>query len=138
MLKNGGQDIQDIATTLHSKGTFLVADRKGSNNGKIYESSLTWVMNTHVSDCDVFAYKPEGTSWDPINVKVDAVKEIVYVADNLYNAINVFSFIRDYIGSPTNSMGALLSPTAMALRPGPQRAPGEGGGGLGGRYGSAR
>jgi len=42
MPKNGGVDIQGIAT-LHSKGTFLVADRKYGDQGKIFECSLTWV-----------------------------------------------------------------------------------------------
>ena len=118
MLKNDGVAIVGIAT-LHSKGTFLVADSRGGLDDKIYECSLTWVYNTHVADCDVFASMPEGTYWDPFYVEVDAVKGLVYVTDLVFNAILVFSFTGDYIGRPTNSMGALISPAAMALRPGP-------------------
>ena len=115
MIKYGGNLFKGIAT-LHSKGTFLVV------NGwteKVLECSLTWVYGTSVNDCDVFAYRPEGGSWDPANVEVDAVKEIVYVADRNHHAIHVFTFTGVYMGHLTNSMGALTAPAAMALRPGP-------------------
>ena len=116
MVKHGGQNFKGIAKL---DTTFLVVDR-GEFFGKIYECSLTWGgTNTYLNDCAVFADMPEGTFWDPYNVEVDAVKELVYVADLLYSAIYVFSFTGDYIGRPTNSMGALLSPNAMALRPAP-------------------
>jgi len=115
MIKYGGHAFKGIAT-LHSKGTFLTVD---GLTEKIVECSLTWAYHTHVGDCDVFAYRPEGGSWDPANVEVDAVKEIVYVADRNHHAIHVFTFTGVYMGHLTNSMGALTAPAAMALRPGP-------------------
>ena len=78
--------------------------------------------NTHVNDCDTFAHMPEGerlVMWDSINVEVDSAEDIVYVADTLYSKIHVFSFTGDYMGQLTDSMNALLSPLAMALRTGP-------------------
>jgi len=99
--------------------TFLVADRKNTGQGKIYECSLTWAYNTGIEDCDVFAYKPEGAFWDPYNIEVDTEKRLVYVADRTYNAVHSFAFSGDYMGHLTKLMGALLGPTAMALRAGP-------------------
>jgi len=107
MLKNGGLSIEGIAT-LHSKGTFLVTDRRTKGDGKIYECSLTWGgADTHVDDCDVFAYKPEGVDWDPVNVEVDVVKELVYVADLLFNSSS---------SAPSSSTGTRRTPSCTRSR----------------------
>jgi hypothetical protein len=94
--------------------TYIVVD---SQNEKVYECPLTSV-GIYMSSCEVFAYKPQGTAWDPTNLLVDPAKRLVYVADYSNSDVLVFSFDRNFLGSLATSRGALVQPRAMAQRPG--------------------
>jgi hypothetical protein len=94
--------------------TYIVVDR---TDQKIWECPLTSV-DISKSSCEVFVYDPQGTGWDPANLLVDPIKRLVYVVDDLYSNVWVFSFDRTFFRPLASSRGALMQPSAIAQRPG--------------------
>jgi hypothetical protein len=94
--------------------TYIVADW---GDDKIYECPLTSV-GINMNTCDVFAYKPQGADWDPVNLLVDPIKRLVFVLDFLNSEVFVFAFDRTFLGPLASSRGDLVMPMDMAQRPG--------------------
>ena len=70
-------------------------------------------------DCTVFAYEPAGVPWGPVNLVADHPKQLIYVTDDLYHKVHVFTFDKDYFGHLHDSLGALMGPNALAIKAGP-------------------
>jgi len=68
--------------------------------------------------CSNFATQPEGTRWDPYDVRVDAAKQLVYVADRDYSAIHVFDYDGFYFGRLEKQARFLSNPSSLAVKPG--------------------
>ena len=102
---------------LLSKGTMIVVDRKNIGAGVLYECSLSSI-NQDVSQCAVFANKPENTYWDPMALLVDEDKQMLYVGDNKFAAVHVFGFDGSYGGHVEEKKGFLISPSSLAMKPG--------------------
>ena len=111
MMQYGGPNLFGIGVL---DETYIVADR---GNEKIYECPLTSV-GISKSNCEVFADRPQGTTWDPINVLVDPIKRLVFVVDNFFSDVLVLDFDGAFLAPLTSSRGALIQPAAMAQRPG--------------------
>jgi serine/threonine protein kinase len=103
---------------LLSKGTLLVVDRKNIGSGVLYECSLS-DLNQFVSQCAVFANKPENTYWDPMALLVDENKQMLYVSDNQFAVVHLFGYDGSYGGHVEEMKGFLISPSSMAMKPGP-------------------
>jgi hypothetical protein len=111
MMQYGGPYLYDIGVL---DETYIVVDW-GDN--KIYECPFTSVGISKYS-CEVFAYMPQGTEWDPFNVLVDPIKRLVFVTDFLFSVVLVLDFDGAFLAPLASSRGALMQPTAMAQRPG--------------------
>ncbi|GMI19291.1 hypothetical protein TeGR_g6601, partial [Tetraparma gracilis] len=109
MMQYGGPNLRGIGVL---DETYIVADLD-----KIYGCPLTTV-GISKSNCEIFADKPQGTYWDPINVLVDPIKRLVFVVENVYSDVLVLTFDGQFLAPLTSSRGALMQPSAMAQRPG--------------------
>ncbi|GMI20062.1 hypothetical protein TeGR_g14243, partial [Tetraparma gracilis] len=113
MMLGGGSNLEGIGVL---DETYIVADRT-YNNEKIYECPLT-SGGIYKTNCEVFAYQPQGTEWDPFNVLVDPIKRLVFVVDRSYSDVLVLDFDGSFLAPLASSRGALVQPFAMAQRPG--------------------
>jgi hypothetical protein len=111
MMQYGGPDLYGIGVL---DETYIVVD-KGDN--KIYKCPLTSV-GISKSNCEVFAYQPQGTEWDPTNVLVDPIKRLVFVVDYINSDVLVLDFDGAFLAPLASSRGALVQPQAIAQRPG--------------------
>ncbi|GMI19186.1 hypothetical protein TeGR_g6231 [Tetraparma gracilis] len=111
MMQHGGSNLLGISVL---DETYIVVDK---GDDKIYECPLTSV-GIYEINCEVFANKPQGTSWDPINVLVDPIKRLVFVVDYDFSDVLVLDFDGAFLTPLASSLGALMQPWAMAQRPG--------------------
>jgi hypothetical protein len=111
MMQYGGAYLEGIGVLGE---TYIVADYVTE---KIYECPFTSV-GISKSNCEVFAYRPQGTVWDPTNVLVDPIKRLVFVVDNLNSDVLVLDFDGTFLAPLASSRGALVQPIAMTQRPG--------------------
>jgi len=93
-----------------------VADK---DDNLLYECPLATTNTAITTACTVFASKPAGVYWDPANITPDHTKQLIYVTDSYYNTVHVFTFTGDYLGPLHDSIGALIGPSSLAIRPGP-------------------
>ncbi|GMI22403.1 hypothetical protein TeGR_g11420, partial [Tetraparma gracilis] len=96
MMQYGGSNINGIGVL---DETYIVADRTYSTY-KIYECPLTSVGISKIN-CEVFADKPQGADWDPINVLVDPIKRLVYDETSPAHASLTASVVIPYAGDWT-------------------------------------
>ncbi|GMI19417.1 hypothetical protein TeGR_g12132, partial [Tetraparma gracilis] len=89
MMLYGGSNLRGIGVL---DETYIVADMD-----KIYECPLTSVGISKYS-CEVFAYQPQGTYWDPINVLVDPIKRLVHDPSSPAHASLTASIVIPYAG----------------------------------------
>jgi len=114
MVKNG-QNFGGIAV-IPARESYIVADR---GSYKLFECPIT-TTNTNVNTaCTVFAYRPAAAPWDPCNVVPDHTKQLIYVADFFYHKVHVMTFDMDYLAPLHDSIGALMTPNALAIKAGP-------------------
>ena len=111
MMQYGGSKLKGIGVL---DETYIVAD---GSTSKIYECPL-YSVGISKYDCEVFAFQPQGTEWDPFNVLVDPIKRLVFVVDNFYSDVLVLDFDGTFLAPLASSRGALMLPSAMAQRPG--------------------
>jgi hypothetical protein len=66
VLVDDGSDIVGVEVLLE-KGTFLVSNRIPSlpGNGRVWECPLNTTTTMDIYSCELFAYHPEGSDWDP-------------------------------------------------------------------------
>jgi hypothetical protein len=110
-MQYGGSNLRGIGVL---DETYIVVDKF---DDKIYECPLTSV-GISKSNCEVFAYEPQGTWWVPRNLLVDPIKRLVFVVDNLFSEVLVLDFDGQFLSPLASSRGALMQPSAMAQRPG--------------------
>jgi len=114
MIKYGGR-FRGIAI-IPARESYIVVDRIA---GKLFECPLT-TTNTDVNiACTVFAHEPAGDWWNPFNLVADHTKNLIYVADYQYHTVHVMTFDKDYLGPLHDSLGALMTPNALAIKAGP-------------------
>jgi hypothetical protein len=106
MMQYGGSSLFGIGVL---DETYIVAD-----TFNIYECPFTSV-GISKSNCEVFA---DGPGFSPSYLLIEPVKRLVFVSDRLYSEVWVLSFDRSFLGPLASSRGALISPRAMAQRPG--------------------
>jgi hypothetical protein len=111
MMQFGGDYLYGIGVL---DETYIAAD-KGED--KIYECPLTSV-GIYKSNCEVFADRPQGTQWNPINLHVDPIKRLVFVVDKDFSEVLVIDFDGSFLAPLASSRGDLMQPQAMAQRPG--------------------
>jgi len=102
--------------------SFLICDRKqpGEGHGIIYKCPLD-ATGQHINSCSIFAdwHSLESTLyWDPHNLVMDHDKQIMYVADNDFSAVHVFTFDGDSLGNLEENPMFLSNPVALAIKPG--------------------
>ncbi|GMI29608.1 hypothetical protein TeGR_g14583, partial [Tetraparma gracilis] len=139
VMVEGGTELMGLAV-LRDRGQFLVADKE---EGVVYACPLGEVApeegeysysysyedpgssttsgpanTTRVSDCDVFAKRPDATDMYPSAVLHDPDLQLVYVGDTTYAKIHTFTEDGVYVGRVEDSKGDLSSITALALKPG--------------------
>jgi len=110
-----GQQFRGIAI-IPARESYIVVDRGAK---KLLECPLTTTNANVNTACTVFAYEAASDSWDPYNIVADHTKQLIYVADLLYHKIHVLTFDKDYLGPLHDSLGALVSPRALAIKSGP-------------------
>ena len=115
VMLSGGDDLQGIGV-LRERDTYIVADRDFAEE-VVLECPLG-ASNLHVNECEVFAERPLGEYWDTYGLLVDDEKRVVYISDYTNSDVFVFSFDRVFLGPLSSSRGALITPRAMAQRPG--------------------
>ncbi|GMI20413.1 hypothetical protein TeGR_g7083 [Tetraparma gracilis] len=93
-MQNGGASLAGIGVL---DETYIVAD---SGTEKIYECPLTSV-GISKSNCEVFAYRPQGKLWDPMNLLVDPIKRLVYDPSSPAHAALTASVVIPYAGDWT-------------------------------------
>ncbi|GMI57287.1 hypothetical protein TeGR_g11334 [Tetraparma gracilis] len=78
ILVDGGSDIVGVEVLLE-KGTFLVSNRIPSNpgNGRVWECPLDITTTMDIYSCELFAYRPDGSDWDPYQIHADVEKGVV-------------------------------------------------------------
>jgi serine/threonine protein kinase len=117
ILVRGGSQFWGVGALL-SKGSLIVVDRQNIGTGIVYECSLR-ATEQDLSQCTIFADKPENIEWDPMALLVDENKQMMYIGDNQYAVVHLFSFDGSYGGHVEENKGFLLSPSSMAMKPGP-------------------
>ncbi|GMI28543.1 hypothetical protein TeGR_g12380, partial [Tetraparma gracilis] len=119
MMQYGGPRLYGIGVL---DETYIVVDM---GDEKIYECPLTSV-GISKSNCEIFAYKPQGTFWDPTNVLVDPIKRLVYDPSSPAHASLTASIVIPYAGDWTlhvtqgtyNVQHFLGSPRLITVAPG--------------------
>jgi len=113
-MSGGGSEFSSIAT-LRPKQTYLIVDR---GNFKVFECSLLADDLSAPTDCSIFAFKPDGETWDPFGVLYDEQTQIVYVTDSDFTKLMAFTQDGEYLGEGAGPTGDLINPGAMAIKPG--------------------
>ncbi|GMI31014.1 hypothetical protein TeGR_g8912, partial [Tetraparma gracilis] len=116
VLVDGGSDIVGVEVLLE-KGTFLVSNRVPSNpgNGRVWECPLDTTATMDIFSCELFAYRPDGSDWDPYQIHADVEKGVVYVSDHDYMKIHAFFFDGTYLGRVEETEGNLGAPTDFTI-----------------------
>jgi len=120
-------DIAVLPSAIPSEGSYLLVD---NDLMVVHQCPFEWVYGSTTGTwdyssqnlegrCTVFADLSNFFNWDPQGVEVDLAKELVYISDTIYSLVHVFLFDGTYKGTLTDTMGDLLSPTVIALRPAP-------------------
>ena len=110
---------------IRAKNIYLLCETpayKYTGDAKVWACPLDLQVTDIYASCSEFAFRPEGTPWNPFNFVVDDSKQLVYITDQDYSAVYVFSFDGDYFGHLAQSSKFLAQPSSLALKPGPLAA----------------